>query len=833
MGSNIKALFFIMLVIILAFNIIGCTKEDGSSSVTNPSPSTYAPTGTIQGNLVDAVTQQPIVGAIVDVGVGQATTSSTGEFVIYNVPATTDSLNSTVSGAYQVTVDLRNVTSPVLMSSSTATYKYPAFSYSTVSVTYTTLNSATSSTIASTETSTSSATSTDGGNGQVTPVSGLVAPLPLTVGKLASNIVGVVAYSNMSTTNALQPVAAGWTVQLVSIGSNNAATPDASGTAGTGNTGNVVATTTTGANGNFTFNNIESMQTFKIEAWDPTNTFYGTENVTSVADGQTLTLVPQTTMNSTVLNQAVLVNSIDNVAPFIIAVTPAVGSDINPVGGMNVIYTFSEPIEQGPYALCLTNSGLAGSCLYQDINVTFNGAKAGNIEYALSWNAADTQLTVNIPTLAPSSKYTVDMTNALGVGKLTDISSNSTSSTDPKRIVTFTTNGGVTAAVPVNLEITNSASIDYNSSVTLAWLPASGAVSYNIYRMPVQIWSGATQTLTARLIGNTAITTFTDNFADAGGVLGALSHDLPASNILAGITFDELINIQLQYVYNVVGVNTDHVQGPTSASVTATDVIGADLVDPGAATTFGDLTDGNNTITVYFDEPLDEVSAQTASNYTIAPGSITTNPTISLATYNGWNAGTNRSSVTLTLSAAMNPANIVRSYISTGADGICQTTAAALDAQRIPVGSGGLCIAPGNANGTLNTPAATGDDVRIAAAVSNQPPIGIYAGANNTCDTAVTAPDIQVVAVAAHPAANQPCVSAASYTAVGNALNINSAVQSDFTLQTVPFAGSDDAVVNQVLVTVGAGVKDYAGNALNLGRTVNAFSHLNTNLTIN
>ena len=795
-----------MLVIVLAFNVIGCTtKENGSTAVGNPVPSTFSPTGTIQGNLVDVVTQQPIVGAIVDIGAGQATTSSTGEFVIYNVPATTDSLNNTVNGTYNVTIDLRNVTSPVLMSSPTATYKYPNFSYSTVSVSYTSLDD-------------TSANNPGGGSGSNhdTPVSGLVAPLPLAVGKLASNIVGVVTYSNTSPINALQSVGAGWTVELVSTGSNNAGTPSGTGTAGTGNTGNVVAVTLTGANGDFTFNNIESMQAFAIRAWDPTNTFYGTKNVTSVADGQTLTLVPQTSTNNTVLNQTVLVNTIDNIAPFISTVSPEVGSDITPTGGVNVIYTFSEPIRQGAYALCLTNSGVAGSCLYKDIAVNFMGAKAGNIAYALSWNAAATQLTVNIPTLASSSTYSVDLTGALGVGKLTDDSFNNTSAADPKRIVTFSTNGGPIADAPINLVITNSASLDFNSQVVFDWLPASGARAYHVYRMPIQMWSGATETLPIRLIGTVSDSAFTDNFTDDVAGNKALSHDIPANNIFAGISFDEKINIQLKYVYTVVSLNTDSLEGPASASVTAVDVMGANLTN--GAAIFADITDGDNTLTVYFNEPLDEASAEIAANYTLAAGSIATSPTISSATYNGWNAGTNTSSVTLTLSANVSPANIMRSYISAGADGVLNSTPVAGDTVL-----NGKCIAPA-AGAALKTTVAAGDDVIINTGPAAL--IGVWAGVNGVCDTAAAVGDTQVVAVAATPAvANQIAILAATVTA--GALNF---AGTDFTLQSI--RAGDDVIVNQALVTVGAGVKDYAGNTLNLNRTAGAVSSLMTNLTL-
>ena len=819
MRSNIKALFFIMLVIVLAFNVIGCSQGSDSTTVSNPDPSIFSPTGTIQGYLRDTVTQQPIEGAIVDVGAGQATTTSDGQFIIYNVPATTDPLNGTVAGTYQVSVDMRNVTSPVIMSSATTTVKYPNFSYSTVSVSYTSLD----------DTSGASAGGGSGSNHD-TPVSGLVAPLSLTVGKLDSNITGVVAYATTSPVTPLQPVGAGWTVQLVSSGSNNAGTPSGTGTAGTGATGNVVAVTTTSASGTFTFNNIEAMQGFNIRAWDSTNSFYGTKAVTAVADGQTLNLVAQTTTNNTVLNQAVLVNTIDNVAPFIATVTPEVGSDLSPAGGVNVIYTFSEPIRQSAYALCLTNTGLVGSCLYQDIAVNFNGAKAGNIGYTLSWNATATQLTVNIPTLAASSKYTVDLTNALGAGKLTDNSLNATSNVDAKRTVTFTTNGGTTAAVPSNVVVTNSASIDYNDTVTLDWLPASGANSYNIYRTLIETWNtGSVERHPARLISNTPTSDLTDDFATGNMALnnGTTIADLPATQVFKN--FVAASQVQLSYEYVVVGVNSDGIEGTAASAVTALDVMGPNLAGPTAAQIFADLTDNNNTINVCFNEPLDEASAETVSNYTIS--GISTNPTISAATYKGWNTAAstaacgnaNQALVQLTLSAAVAPQNIMRSYISAGADGIRQSAVAGTD-----LALNGKCISPA-AGAALATAAAVGDDVRISTGPAAL--IGIWAGANGVCDTTAAAGDTQVVAVTVAPnAANQIAILAATGVTTGA---LNSAAQNDFTLESTVLAGSDDQIVPQVLVTVGTGAKDVAGNTLNLHRTAGAATKINTDLSVN
>jgi hypothetical protein len=178
----------------LSLGLTGCDDDKGvSNAVGVPNPNALMPTGTIQGTLVDAVTNEPIVGAVVDIGIAKATTSETGQFVISNVPATTTALapagGAGGAGAYDVTIDLRQV------KAAASGAKYPDFSYSSAAVSYTTL-----------------ADGTGASSNHATPVTGLVAPISLTVGKLAAGIKGVVAK-----TSTFKAAGAGYTVKLVSI----------------------------------------------------------------------------------------------------------------------------------------------------------------------------------------------------------------------------------------------------------------------------------------------------------------------------------------------------------------------------------------------------------------------------------------------------------------------------------------------------------------------------------------------------------------------------------------------------------------------------------------
>ncbi len=803
MRSNIKALFFIMLVIVLAFNVIGCSQGSDSNSVTAPNTGAFQPTGTIQGHLFDAVTQQPIVGAIVDVGVTQAVTSATGEFVIYNVPADKDALNGTVTGVYRVTIDMRNVTSPVNMASApTGTaFRYASFAhFDSVSVSYTSLDD-------------TSGGNPGGGSGSNhdTPVTGLVAHADFTIGKLAANISGVVAFQKT-----LEPVGAGYTVKLISQGSNISG---GGTTGGTGNNGNVIMTATTDANGAFQFTNVESLQTFAATA-QSTDGLYSTGTgsyfITAPADGQTKVMNIQSGVAPTSTNAftvaAMFVIPTDNVAPVVTTVTPERNTDLslaaNPSGA--VVFTFSEAMKDTPYADLLSSNQVFTTTttgLYDDIQVNFKGNKAGNIAHSLAWSADRKSLTVTIPNLAPSSIYEVDLGAAAGsVDKLVDVYGNALTSS-PSISTRFTTNGAPTAAAIADLSIYNSASINAITGPgtqipTLDWAPVSGAKAYNVYRQMVQVWPGTTavtEVAPYTLIGSGAGSTFTEASA---------------------LDFVENGEIQLKYNYVVRAVNSDATESGDSNVVTAADVIASRITATTAPSTFlADIADNNKTLVVSFNEPMRESTIVTPGNWTIS-GVTGTTMTVTAVRYDSQNL-----QATLTLSGNLTAANIVRSVIRTGADGVLNSTiGAATDAYRIPTGHGGLCVSAGNANGTLATAAAVAGDIRIATrAAVTDPPVGIYADATNVCRTTATAPDTQVVAVGASPAASQDGISAATY-AVGTGIGagaINSAT-TDFTLESV--VAGDDVVVNQVMVTLSSSITDVAGNSIDT-----AFDQIDTN----
>lgn len=340
---------FLLITLLLA-GLSGCfeTKEDTPPKVT---------LGTVQGRILDSQTLQPIVGASVDLGGTVAVTSADGKYSIGNVVVPVDSSGAVKPATFKVTINLRSVTSPVDMNNSATTTKYPDFIYDYAAIQFTAAS--TSST--------------------ANPVTYLKENVDFRAGKKAATISGVVAH-----TITLAPVAAGYTVQLVALG-----TGTAPGGAGVSET--VVGSTVTDANGSFTFANIEALKNYRIEAWDTAKAYKGAANVTSLNEGATLVLTVQA-------NTAVIVTSTDTSPLLIVSVTPENNSDLSPAP-VDVVYTFSKPILQT--ADTSTSSALANG-LYSKVNVNYLGAKASNITHSLAWNSTFTQLTVSIPSLAAS-----------------------------------------------------------------------------------------------------------------------------------------------------------------------------------------------------------------------------------------------------------------------------------------------------------------------------------------------------------------------------------------------------------------------------------------------
>jgi hypothetical protein len=767
------------LVVGLLFTALvigGCAKGNKgsiSTSVTDPSAAAFQPKGTIQGKVLDSSTREPIVNAIVTIGLAAAVTNAQGQYVLANVPATTDALNGTIVGQYDMTVDLRAVNSPVKMATAASATNphYPQFTYQNANVKFTSLND--SSPCPDSSTSSTDVSNNCGTNNtnHDTPVDGLVSNQDVQVGKLDANIQGVVAgcgNTNPDFTNDFFTPVPNAIVNLVSYSA------DISGSNSTTGSDHVVATATADASGVFVFNNIEANRSFTIQAFDATpptkqNLSY---SVSSPDDGQTKYLqVQQST--------AVHICPIDSHGPSIIAVSPEPGSDLT-AGAQTVVFTFSEAVANTATIASTDPSNQDGLINNGYLEVQYDGAKGTGIPYTAAWTAPDTLTVTFDAATGTSSLYHVALA---GLDKLVDASGNggdagncpnntganwpvSVSGGPYTCVVYFSTNGGATPGTPV-LTLVNSASLDEGGSTTgiFDWLPVSGAKTYNLY------------------------CTVSENFG-AGPQVGATTREngspLLSSDDQVDFSFVEFNHVPLTYDCYVKGVNSDGVEGPPSISVPVADVIGPKLLADGglACGSFATNCNSNGLITkikLKFNEFMDEASTTAVGNYTIAVASGTA-PTVDSVFYDPTSAPP---SVLLTLSAPQNPATLNVSVITAGpngvinslpavsddvvtrptcvtagpngfldsttasddqysgnlitvgANGVCDTTAAGDDLQTIPAGNGSsttlVCVLPG-ANGVRNT-VPGGDDVISGA--------NITAGPNGVCESVKAGDDVQ------------------------------------------------------------------------------------------
>jgi len=622
---------FVMSLLFTALVIGGCAKGSKSNdvSLTNPNAATFQPKGTIQGKIRDAATLDPIVNAIVSVGLAVDVTDAQGQYILSNIPATTDGLNGTVSGHYDITVDLRSSTSShngTLMVNmgapiSASNPHYPQFAYRDREIVFTSLNDSTpcpdvqGNTNGVSEIGTSGNCGTNNTNHD-TPVDGLVSNADLSVGKMDVTVVGTVwgcLNANVGDPNAGLPLA-NMVVELV--------TYNDSSNSGAGSSGNVVDSQTTDASGNFIFTNVEEGQSYQVRAVD--NTANPTLNGWSSNFG-----TPGAAQTVSIANEPILACPNDQLGPVVISTSPENGSDQNP-GVTDVVFNFSEDVAVN--SLTSTTPGVVGGMI-DHIVVALDGSKSGGpigdlLPFTAAWTAAN-QLTVTLVTGA-SGEYHVTIRD-IG-NNITDVSGNGAqmgvcpddgfnfpwgisnqSGSDNDCTVYFTTNGsaGVPAAPVVAL--LNGLTLDEGSGATtgvLDWLPVSAAKTYNVYCSTDEIFTDGTIAYGPSVLWDGVVTS-NDN-VDIGSFVEHIS----------GVP----IQVGLQYTCAVRGVNLDGVEGDASADVVIKDANGPSILAGNATPPcgtpciqFGDQNgDGNvDTVVVYFNEPLNELTASVAGNYSL------------------------------------------------------------------------------------------------------------------------------------------------------------------------------------------------------------------------
>ncbi|MGB8763795.1 MAG: hypothetical protein WCD07_03210 [Burkholderiales bacterium] len=399
-------------------------------SIPAPPPDTTPITlVTLQGQVTDAFTGEPIVGAKLDIGSRTATTNINGRYEIANVTANSA---GNVGRDYQATISLANVTSPLKMADTTVKPRYPDKKFAMPLA------------------------PASGGNSS---------NHDFKVGKLSATIRGVVGDTN------LLPIG-GITIEL----QDN--TP--------GMVGNAIRSeTSTPTKGEFVFANIEAGVDYKLVAHNADGTQQGTLITGKLSDNQTLNLPLGGTLT-------LVLSGTDTYPPRIIKVSPENSADIAP-GAVNVVLTFNEPIKQDVYSIpnpsVLNNIYRDIDVSYGGKKAAGNFAHTltwnSNFD-ALTINLPDTgtssKFTVDLSLLYPAP--TPGSANTLG--KLKDNAGNGleksavlTSGT----LLAFTTNGGVAAVAPVILSPDAPGADWSTTSVMLDWQPATGArKGYNIYR---------------------------------------------------------------------------------------------------------------------------------------------------------------------------------------------------------------------------------------------------------------------------------------------------------------------------------------------------------------
>ena len=640
---KMKKILFVALslLLLLAF---GCSHDTNNSSVTNPNPNTVYPKGYIQGIVKDACTQAPIAGAVVDIGIAQATTNSNGQYIMRDIPATSYidqteidgdlnigrrtvggidvDIDSGYRGSYSATINMTNA-----RIGGVKVTNYASYYYDEVEVAF-----------ASMEPS-SGVISAD--NADVTPVLGLAnGDYDFNLGQLTAGITGYAVDANT-----LQPVPAGYTVYLFSHYRGNASNST------TGISGNKVAQTTTDATGKFVFTKLEAKQRFGIFVVDTaidTAKFMGFKDVETDCNGSVLYFGIQD-------GNAVRVSSTDNVCPFALSIKADGHANYADIAkaeiedGVNVVFTFSEPIL--PTELN-TNRGLLATTfsvfgadpeasLYYDIAVNYEGYKSSNIHHTLAWNADMTQLTVNIPAeaLQPASVYSVKIINnrnlmdysghALtnSVGKWSDNDHEYSyyqcaEFTEGAVGITFTTYGARPAGAITDLRFTNAdnqddTQLDYNDGAWLDWTADDGAKSYNIYCRMIQ-WNTTTAVPcgTDEYTGQYHPYYLYTNTVWTG--LDETNFQGPGSNWPDGtptwFEYVENLAIKLSYECYVVGVDADGIEGPESNHIILEDTDRPHITSVSAAPN-GSLVAGAQIggIEVCFSEPMNEYTVEHAT----------------------------------------------------------------------------------------------------------------------------------------------------------------------------------------------------------------------------
>ncbi len=441
-----------MLAVLLVSVMAGC-----GGSIPAPSQNTTTPTTvTLQGQLTDAATGEPIAGAKIDIGSRTATTSGSGHYEIANVAANS---GNGVARDYQATLTLSGVTSPVNMTNPAAAPRYP------------------NSKFAMPVGAAASAANHD-----------------FKVGKLSATIRGVVGDSS------LLPLA-GATVEL----QDNTA----------GMAGNVVRTTTSDvATGEYVFANIEAGVDYKLAGRTGGGAKQGNITTGKLYDNQILQLSLGGT-KSLILSATdnysprIIKVSPDNNADIVPGAVNVVFAFNEPI--LQDAYSTPNPsvADNIYHDINVSYGGKKAAGNYAH-TLSWNAAFDA-LTISLPATGTSSKFTVDLSLLSPSGT---------ALGKLKDSAGNGLENSPvltAGHLLTFTTNGGIAAVPPVILS-PDAPGLDRNATgVTLDWQPATGATKgYNIYRSTGSNAVGSVVEPFVLIAGPVTASTYTDTQAQSG-----------------------------------------------------------------------------------------------------------------------------------------------------------------------------------------------------------------------------------------------------------------------------------------------------------------------------
>ena len=588
------------IIVIILWSLTGCVDQSTAPVATN----TLTPTGTISGKIYDRCTNMAINGATISVGyngtVSSTTSDASGSFSFANVPAgnyTVLNGQSVATGTYLITASLVNYNKQQTDSSK----RYQNYYYFTNTITFT-------STIDS------------------QAVTGLVGAVVCSIATLSAIVEGtVVDQNNQAVANA--------SVTIFNSSTNCAIAPAA----------------TTASNGSFKFTNIENgLSVYFIARSADGSLQVKTGTLTTPCN------VPLDSLRSQVATERIQIAPVDNVPPFVTLISPANNSDVS-AAGLQIVYTFSEPIKQTAYTR--TDLGLGSGTIVDDITIIYNGLKKTQTALptpAFAWNANFTQFTVTPSGLVGSAKYTVVDTAAMR--KLTDLAGNAmvnnTKIIGDFELLNFSTAGG--SAVPAaptlarQLVPTVYVPLNYNGgTVSLEWNYDATARGYNIYSSV----NGGSFELLASNVQSDQYQPTTGNL-----ITGTLNNPLGPGTVS----------------YMITGVSKDLVEGPASNVITVSDQVKPQLTYyPASVAAPGT---NNWVYTIGFSEPMAQAAVELASNYTFSnTGGVTY--TINNIAYAGWDGTRYIAYLYITSSAAP-----VAGYVVTTSSAITDLAGNGMDA---------------------------------------------------------------------------------------------------------------------------------------------------------